>query len=106
MSSPDSSDEASVADWTAALDAFEEGLAHHSTLIADRRVDGENPWPPDHLPNGPLPEALQARAERLLRESHRIMDEMAGMLADQPPRRPLRNLHRDTPDRPRWSLSL
>lgn len=99
-------DDGHDADWRTALDLFEQGLAHHSTLVADRRVEGENPWPPDRLPTGPVPAELQARAERLLRESHRLMDEMAGMLADQPPRRPVRSVHRDTPDQPRWSLSL
>ena len=106
MSAPLPTDGGPGTDWVEALDLFERGLAHHSMLVADRRADGENPWPPERLPNGPIPPELRARAERLLRDSHRLMDQMAGMLADQPPRRPMRNLHRDTPDRPRWSLSL
>lgn len=106
MSAPAPGGEGLAADWAEALDLFEQGLAHHSTLIADRRVGGENPWPPERLPLGPVPPEHRARAERLLRESHQIMDRMAGMLADQPARRPMRNLHRDTPDPPRWSLSL
>lgn len=106
MSAADPIDEGTDVDWVTALDLFEQGLAHHSTLVAKRQVEGDNPWPPERLPAGPVPPELQARAERLLRESHRVMDEMAGMLADLPPRRPVRNLHRDTPDQPRWSLSL
>ena len=67
---------------------------------------GENPWPPDCLPTTPVPPQLRDRAERLLRESHQIMDDMASALSDLPPRRAQRPPRRETPEPARWSFQL
>lgn len=96
--------------WSAALDVYEAGLAHHAAIAGHRGVDGENPWPPSELPTTPMPPELRDRAERLLRESHVVIDGMAGELAALPTLQPRGQRHRtnrrDTPDAPRWSVTL
>jgi len=93
-------------DWSAVLDRYEASLAQHRTLVDGEMNDESNPWPPSVLPTTPLPEELRSRAERLLGQSHRLIDDMAGALAAIPPRRNTRHTHRDTPDQPRWKLTL
>ena len=93
-------------DWASALDLFEASLTHHSTLLVDSEVDGDNPWPDSGLPTTPIPDELRPRAERLLRESYGIMDDMAGALSALPPRRSHRPSRRETPDQPRWTMEL
>jgi hypothetical protein len=93
-------------DWRQVLDLYEAGLAHHQTLVDGEMNDETNPWPPSVLPTTPLPDELRDRAERLLGQSHRLIDDMAGALAAIPPRRTTRHTHRDTPDQPRWKLTL
>ena len=93
-------------DWAEALDLFEAGLAHHASLLDASAAAGDNPWPTERLPTTPVPEEMRARAERLLRESQQIMDDMAGALSALPPRRAQRAPRRETPDPARWSFQL
>ena len=93
-------------EWSAVLDLYESSLTHHQALVDGGINDETNPWPPPVLPTTQLPEELRTRAERLLGDSHRLIDDMARALAAIPPRRNQRHTHRDTPDQPRWTLTL
>jgi len=93
-------------DWKAILDLYEAGLTHHQSLVDGEISEETNPWPPSALPTTPLPEELRTRAERLHRQSHGLIDDMAGALAALPPRRHARPVYRGTPDQPRWTLTL
>lgn len=96
-------------DWESVLDLYEASLAHHAAVATRRGVEGENPWPPANLPTTAMPVALRARAEQLLRESHVLIDGMAGELASLPTlvrAQRARSHRRETPDAARWSVSL
>lgn len=92
--------------WNETLDAYEASLVHHRHLVEYEVVDGETPWPPATLPDGPVPESLRDRANVLLSQSNVLIDDVAAKMANIPSLKSSRHPHQGTPDAPRWTATL
>ncbi len=105
-------------EWVETLDCFEAGLDHHARVLELARdttaaPDEASPWPPAHLPSGPIPAAHVERAQALARRCDDLQDDVVGALAEavNPPRRAgarpnVGHGQRSTLDHPRISIDL